>query len=233
MKDLLVITPTRGRPGRLLAMLEATIGRSRADTCVALAYDDDDDSAEDYRKLSEEYAGDERLLWYHGPRNDLTGWTNELALKHAGYYRALASLGDDHRPQTVGWDAELLAAIDRIGGTGFAYGNDLTQREALPTAWVVTSDIVQALRWVCNPACRHYWVDNTVLDIGRGADCLAYLEDVIIMHLHPGWGTAPNDTTYIQGLSQFWERDKQSYHEWCLRQREADIETVKACRQRK
>jgi hypothetical protein len=51
--------------------------------------------------------------------------------------RYLASLGDDHRPRTKGWDRRLIDAIESLGGApGIAYGDDKLQGAALPTAWV-------------------------------------------------------------------------------------------------
>jgi hypothetical protein len=140
-----------------------------------------------------------------GPRNNLAGWTNVLARHLAKDYRALASLGDDHLPRTPGWDLRLLEAIAGMGGTGFAYGNDLLQGAALPTAVVVSSNIVTALGWMCEPSMRHYCIDNVWKDLGEGAGCLAYLPDVIIEHLRPtpptrsrprrtGWTSPPTAT---------------------------------------
>jgi hypothetical protein len=131
MKDLLVITPSRGRPQRLREMLDACLALSAADTDIVVGCDDDLDG---YRELAGRYS-DGRVRWFGGPRTGFAGWTNRLASRytqadpdgdgHLPRYRAFASLGDDHIPRTQGWDKLLLEAIDQMGGSGIAYGNDL------------------------------------------------------------------------------------------------------------
>jgi hypothetical protein len=207
VRDLLVITPSRGRPERLREMLSATLGLSRLDTDVAVAVDDD--QAVMYAGVST----DPNVLWFSGRRDTLAGWTNRLAALYASRYRALASFGDDHLPRTEGWDALLLAAIDAMGGTGIAYGNDLIFGESLPTAPVISSDIVRALGWMCLPSLRHMAVDLAWKDLGLGADCLAYVPEVTIEHVHWCAGKAPLDPVYAESEAGK-EADRESYFSW-------------------
>jgi hypothetical protein len=183
LRDLLVIVPSRGRPGRLTVMLDAALSLSEAETDISVATDDDDPSRGGYEALSGRFA------WHHGPRDTFTGWLNRVALASLGGYRALASLGDDHVPRTQGWDRLLLAAIDQTGGTGIAYGSDLHQGSALATSVVMSSDIAEALGWMSLPGCAHYHTDDACIALGREAGCLAYVPDVVIELMHPAWGT--------------------------------------------
>ena len=50
---------------------------------------------------------------------------------------------------------------------------------------------------MCHPALDHYCVDNIWTDLGRLAECLVYLPDVVIEHLHPCTGKSPLDQTYL------------------------------------
>lgn len=225
MRDLLIITPSRGRPRQLEGMLHDALTNASLQTDVAVAYDNDDDVAkyEALRSAVDKGTTGQRVWWHTGPRNDLTGWTNHLALKYADRYRFLASLGDDHRPQVIGWDRKLT------GAGAIAYGNDLHEGSNLPTAVVIRSDIVKALGWFCLPACRHYWIDNVWKDLGEGAGCLAYCENVVIEHLHPLAGTAPKDNTYVEALDNHFDSDRAAYEAWFRDRRLADIATVKTC----
>lgn len=227
MKDLLVITPTRGRPWRLAEMLDATLSLSQAQTDVAVAYDSDDPASGSYKELSGR--ADDRVHWYSGPQQAMTGWTNHIALERAHEYRALASLSDDHVPRTEGWDSLLLGAIDGMGGTGFAYGNDLLQGANLPTAVVVSSNIVTALGWMAPPEMRHYCIDNVWKDLGDGAGCLAYRPDVTIEHCHPGAGKAVYDATYAEEARRDRE-DQAAYDLWREQERRAAVAVVVALR---
>ena len=220
-RDLLVITPTRGRPGSMKRLADAVAATATCLTDLIFAVDDDDPA-------SLATAG-EKGAWACGPRDTVSGWTNRLALEHAGRYRALASLSDDHVPRTPGWDRLLLDAIDGMGGTGFAYGDDLLQGANMPTAVVVSSAIVTALGWMALPSCRHYWIDTAWKDLGEGAGCLAYRPDVIIEHCHPGAGKAPWDETYASEAALD-AQDKAAYDTWRRDRMAADIATVAAAR---
>lgn len=213
MRDLLVITPSRGRQERLAEMVREVRRTRRADTIIAVAVDSDDPQVSQYARYFTEFCGTD--FWCHlGPRQTMAGWTNDLALRYAGRFRAIASFGDDHVPVTDGWDAELLAAIDAIGGTGISYGNDLFQGRLMPTAPVITTDIVQALGWYCLPGLEHFYVDNVWAALGDAAECLVYRDDVIVEHRHPMAGKARWDATYDQGADLFSHPDRRVFAEW-------------------
>lgn len=233
MKDLLVITPSRGRPGRLGKMLDACLELATADTDVAVGIDDNDDDLDGYREAAANHR--ERIRWFYGPRAGLGEWTNRLAVRYARpgdgdgdrpRYRAFASFGDDHLPRTRGWDERLLAAIDQMGGTGIAYGDDLFMGQNLPTAPVVSADIVAALGWMCEPSLHHMYVDNVWADLGRGADCLAYVPDVVIEHVHFRAGKTPVDQVYATAES-WTETDKAAYLRWRERRMGRDVMRVR------
>lgn len=224
VRDLLVIVPSRGRPEQLRDMVDACLSLSEADTEIAVALDDDDPRRDEAMAL----ISGPRVMIRHGDRDNFTGWSNEIAEKHKGRYRAYASLSDDTVPRTRGWDRLLLEAISAMGGTGIAYGDDLLQRENLPTAPVITCDIVEALGWMCEPSMTHFSIDNVWKDLGEGAGCLAYVPTVIIEHLHPCAGKAPVDQTHRDaGFNMPDHPDSAAYHAWRRDRMAADIATVK------
>ncbi len=246
MRDLLVITPSRGRPERLQEMIEACLSLSEAETDIAVANDDDDlydlTQYTDPRQFWQ-FGQFKRVIWHHGPRTSLSAWTNRLAALYTGRYseyralggpvatlprdeyRAFASLGDDHVPRTPGWDRLLLEAIDDIGGEGIAYGDDLHQGRRLPTAPVISAGIVEALGWLCEPSLRHMYLDDVWRDLGSAAMCLAYRADVVIEHCHPDAGKAVADGTYAESLAGT-EADRQAYQRWRAERMTADVAKV-------
>lgn len=224
MRDLLVITPSRGRPHRLRAMIGACLSLAEADTDIAVATDDDDPATG-----PDAVPRMPGILLFRGPRDTLTGWTNKIAAGHAGQYRAFASLGDDHVPRTPGWDGLLLEALDEMNdyGEGIAYGNDLHQGERLPTAPVISSGIIAALGWMCEPSLRHMYVDDVWRDLGRAAGCLAYAPGVVIEHCHPDAGKAAGDLVYAASAAGA-EADREAYGRWRRERMPADVAAVRA-----
>lgn len=110
----------------------------------------------------------------------------------------LGVLGDDNRFRSVAWDIEFMGALE---SGGIAWGDDGVQGERLPTAWFMTLNIVKALGWVANPALNHFYLDNSVLELGRAANCLHYLPDIKIEHLHFSFGKSALDETYVHTMA--------------------------------
>lgn len=215
MPDLVVITPTRGRPRQFAELLEAV--RTTTDGRVqVLGLVDNDDP---------QFAGYDRLgaFLISGARRSLSAWTNEGATYVLGggfggwadKPRYLASLGDDHRPRGA-WDLKLIEAIEGLpGGVGIAYGNDLLQGERLPTAWVVSADVVRAVGWMMLPTCEHMYVDAAVLELGKAAGRIVYRPDVVIEHLHPAAGKASMDDSYRESNAPArFEADLRAFEAW-------------------
>ena len=227
MRDLTVIVPSRGRAERLREMLAAALELSRADTLIAVASDEDDPAHEAYDALLTPHARAGRVQWTCGQRRTLSGWTNLIAAQHAPGSRALASFGDDHVPRTEGWDRLLLDAIGGMGGTGIAYPDD-RRRSDIPEAVVISSDIVTALGWMCEPSLAHFYIDDAWADLGRGAGCIAYVPDAVVEHMH--YRTRPEgarDATYAEAEAGG-TRDRQAYERWRASRMAADVATVRS-----
>jgi hypothetical protein len=197
--DLLVICVTRGRPHSVPDLWDAWTATSDGRADLLFAVDDDDPALGEYQALSgylARHSGPRGPLWGARPRLRLAGTLNAVALKYAGTYRMLGSWGDDHRPRTPHWDTRMVEAIDGMGGTGVAYGDDLLQGERIPTAVAMSSDIVTALGYMAIPGPAHLCIDMAWLDWGKAIGKVAYLPDVVIEHCHPAAGTAPMDAGY-------------------------------------
>jgi hypothetical protein len=221
--DLLVIVPSRGRPQNVARLLDAVHAAAKMATHVHVAVDDDDAELERYQYVMKQAAGDGDLITT-GPRKGLAAWTNEIAVSRAREYPFLASLGDDHVPYTPGWDKALIRAIVETGGTGFSYPWDGT-REDIPEAVVVSSDIVQALGWMCEPSLSHWFVDNVWADLGRGAGCLRHLRAVKVEHAWKGDQTSRESSETLTA-------DRDAYYAWRRSQRmQQDVDTVISLRE--
>lgn len=188
MSDLVVIVPSRGRPGNIRRLREAWLETATAASLV-VAVDDDDPTLDGYFEVAD------RRGFVVAPRRGLAGTLNEQALALADSYRYLGFCGDDHVPRTHGWDKRIVDTLDELG-TGICYGNDLFQGERLPTAVFLTADIVRAVGYLCPPGLRHMYLDNVWKAWGEGIGRLRYLPDVTIEHVHPHAGKGEADTTY-------------------------------------
>lgn len=217
MIDLVTIVPTRSRPEAVERVVAAWQATGALDEGAELLFvvDRDDPRCDEYRAalitcpigVTGAYAD----VW-----RPLVPKLNTIAtgLAVGRYAYAVGFAGDDHLPRTPGWVGRYLAALRRMG-TGIVFCDDGYQGENIPTQWAMTADIVRALGRMVPAPVDHLYCDNAVRDLGRGADRLTYLPDVLIEHMHPVAGKAPSDAQYdrVNGREQY-RHDRAAYRGW-------------------
>lgn len=216
-KRLLVIVPSRKRPKACDELLrEFQANSDNADILFGL--DDDDKS-----QYSPEVLAHAEI----NPRLRMGGTLNLLALKNADIYEFIGFMGDDHRPRTKGWDTQLCDAIGDKAGV--AYGNDLLQGANLPTAVVLSSEIIRKIGYMVPPTLVHMYMDNFWRDFGDKLGNLKYLDDVIVEHLHYLAGKAVNDLQYQEvNSASVYENDRIAYELYLAGQFDKDLLKVKS-----
>src|SRR5215469_6209278 len=75
MRDLLVVTPTRGRPDRVRLLANAISRTATHQTDLILGLDDDDPTAEGVMEHLQVYPN---VKFMRGPRAGLGPWTNTM-----------------------------------------------------------------------------------------------------------------------------------------------------------
>jgi hypothetical protein len=216
--DLVIITPSRERPERLVEMYDAVRDMSTLDTHLVVCVDDDDPRLTDYRRL----ANLPGLSLWTGERRSLSGWTNHAAerlLDSDEPPRFLASLGDDHLPRTPGWDRVLVHAIENLGGLlgGWSWGKDGLRADLLPTYWAVSAPVARRLGYVMLSACEHMYVDNAVRDLAQASQRAVICPDVLVEHVHPvnPAHRALWDASYEHSnRREQYDRDRRAYERW-------------------
>src|SRR5678810_656567 len=154
--ELTILTPSRGRPRNAAKMYEAFRETCTADTKLVILVDEDDPT------LSVYYTMLNGVGQVNVVKPSKRGMVEAL---HQGYVAfepyigfAVGFLGDDHLPRTVGWDTKYLETLHELG-TGFVYGDDLLQGEAIATEIAMTADIPKTLGYICPPEFDHLCVD--------------------------------------------------------------------------
>lgn len=210
MSDLVVIVPSRGRPGAVAELAAAFRETCTASTCLVFAMDKGESFEDAYDVACAEASSpgmavlpvvvDGEPASMVNALNGATQWVL------TGDVKVIAFMGDDHRPRTKGWDAAYLAALAEK--PGFVYGNDLLQGANLPTQVAMSAEVVRALGWMAPPTLVHLAVDNWWLELGQAADCITYLPDVVVEHLHPIAHKAKWDEGYKRvNAPEMYQRD--------------------------
>ena len=218
MPDLLVIVPSRGRPGNVRRLWDRMRQTCRGDTRLLVSRDYDDPAWDEYP------VGPMRqtLIGVRG----VVAHFNAAAEGYASGFRFIGALGDDFLPGTDAWDTEIMEALAE---TPLAYGNErFPGREPGESICHIfmRSEVVKALGYVGPPQFKHMFVDNCWAAWGRACG-ITYLDDVVMEHLHPHAGKATHDDTYARS-APFLGPDAQAWDAYQADGLAADIEKIKA-----
>lgn len=188
MRNLVVLVPSRNRPGNIADLIKS-FDETETESDLIVIVDDDEPQMDEYLKQGCD------VLMVQKQGKGMAKPLNFAANLFADKYRHFAFLGDDHRPRTKNWDVEFINKLDELG-TGLVYGNDLLQGENLATAVAMTGNIVKELGGMVPQNMIHLYLDNFWMTLGKDLSALAYLPEVILEHLHPVAGKAEWDEGY-------------------------------------
>jgi hypothetical protein len=204
---LLVMVPTRGRRAQCERLLESFTATAGPETDLLFITDPDDDS---YQGM--DWGGAACAVL--DPREFLSGKLNKTAMSFADDYPVLMWAGDDHVFRTEKWDAIMLASLEDLGGSGWVYPDD-RRRNDVPEIWMCSSDVVKALGWFANPAVEHYYLDNSIAELGKRAGLIRWCPQAVIEHLHYSvCAQTEHDAVYSETEAAFGEKDLAAWQEW-------------------
>jgi len=218
-----VVVPSRGRPENAERLAKAFID-TNVDADLYFIVDNDDPKWNEYAKNENIKClpADNKTGGCAASLN--TGVVYLLDFAKFPLYDYFVFMGDDHLPRTQNWDKAFIQALGI--NTGIAYGDDLLQGENLPTAFVMSRDLVVELQGMTFPGCIHLFFDNFVKQLGIDLNYLKYLPQVIIEHLHPVAGKAEMDEGYARVNQPKWyEEDLLALQKYLRSQEYADLVT--------
>lgn len=223
--DILILVPTRGRPGALPELIQAWRDTgAEAHLWFCIDFDDPEEMA--YITAYYDSKPSKNMHIASTERLRLAGTLNYWAADALPDFKAIGFMGDDHRPRTKGWDQRFAECLS--GGAGVVYGNDLLVGDRFPTAVCMTSDIPDTLGYFCPPGFTHLCLDLVWKDWGVGMGRITYLDDVVIEHMHPANGKAEFDDRYAEVNSEAMvSLDTKAYVDYCEHALASDIEKLK------
>lgn len=218
MKTNLVILPSRSRPEKVDTAVKALLQHSRiSDIIIAI----DDDQRELYPPI-------EGVRFEVNERLRMNGTLNRVAFRHAEQYQTIYFLGDDHVVRTLGWDELLFSSIKKRG-YGLAYGDDKLQGKNLPTAVMMSSNIIRILGFMAPPELIHLYMDNFWLELGKRLDCIDYVPEAIIEHMHFSANKSEKDLYYTEvNSSEMYSKDQASFKIYLNKRFDDDIALLKS-----
>jgi len=227
--SLCMIVPSKGRPGNASRLLHA-VNETAGDELERLVFaiDDQEPLAAEYRAVIPREEGWDwaDVVQVEAKPQRVGPVLNALAAQCADHCDYLGFMGDDHLPRSQFWDEKLVAALN--GRPGVAYGNDLIQSEKLPTACVISAEIVHSLGYMCPPGQEHLYLDDFWKLLGEAVGNLVYCPDVVIEHLHPTVGKAEYDQYYrVNNDVGQYSRDEAAYQQFLVSTWPSDLVRLK------
>lgn len=191
MRDLLLVVPSRGRPGNIRRLCDAMASTCTGDTTLVVGLDADDPARDQYPREPPKIIMD-------GMRR-VVPWINYLALMFWGQYRCIGHIGDDNVPMTKGWDSAMIEALE---DTPFAFANDLYPRApgSLSCHVFTRAEVIRALGYFGPPNIQHMYVDVAWMAWGKACG-ITYLHDVVIEHRHYTTGKSAADQSYHESTN--------------------------------
>lgn len=203
--DVVVLVPVLGRPhrvGPLLESLSASLTPSGPTVRpLFLVSQNDRATAVEIRR----HNADHLICRWLPDRAD-------YALKvNYGYRESkeeFVFVGADDLAFRSGWVDVALAVFD-ARDVGVVGTNDLSHRarQQHSTHSLVCRGYVEMWGGTCDASgdvyCElydHQFVDDELLATARGRGCYAFAADSVVEHLHPHWGKAEEDATYVKAL---------------------------------
>jgi hypothetical protein len=209
--ELLMIVPTRGRPQNARDLYTSWMATVTGSSQLLFVVDEDDPQLESYRTQMAWMLNAQLLI---GPRLRMVGSLNAAATSQGVQCKYVGFMGDDHRPRTLGWDAQFIEVLAKSPAS-IVYGNDLLQGEKMATAVAMTSDIVLTLGYMVPSSLIHLCADLVWCEWGKALGTLTYLDTVVLEHMHPANGKAINDAGYREVNSgEMIKADSEAYYEY-------------------
>jgi len=214
--DLVVIIPSRGRPGDVERMALAFAETGADEVAVVWAIEADDPEADAYEAAVAEwfaFGTVERLA--AGNMVRAINLASAAVLDDLDPY-AIAVLNDDHVPRTAGWHTQLVNALRTFHpAVGMVYPDDGHQGKKLSTVWAVSSEWVRLLNRMIPARVEHLYADNAMMNLAESAGCVTYLPSVLIEHMHPAAGKAADTAQYREVNSrEANRRDRATFTHW-------------------
>lgn len=183
---------------------------------------------EDQRQLYSDIEGVQTIVVPASYGNTSTAKQNYIVEKklYQGYF-TLSGIDDDTIVTTDGWDL-LLSLPLKAKGYGVSWGNDTIQNGRVPTKWTITTNIIDALGFLCPPGLIHLFIDDFLARIGQELNSAHYAPHVMLEHHHWLNKKAEMDATYMENSTQeVWAHDERVFTEYMTGQFHDDIAKVK------
>jgi len=213
-----VLTPIRKRINDLHLFVESHRNTTKGNSVIIFGIDDDDHTYDQFMKDNPEF------IYEINPGMKSLPYLNFLAKKYYKEYKYLSYGEDDERFISDNWEESIISSLEEFK-IGVVYPNDNLNKEALVGFPFLSSNIVEALGFMCPEKLNFLWPDYFWKKVGEEIGRIKYLPDVMIEHHHFITGKREkdeiSDIVQSHGLS-----DMHIYNDYLANHFHADMQKI-------
>jgi hypothetical protein len=151
---------------------------------------------------------------------------NVHCLDIANEYKYVGFIGDDIVFRTL-WESQFISWLS-TQKYALAFANDLVHTTGgLATHPFITSNMIRALGFFGCPAVGHHYFDNYWESMASTVGTRKFFPQIIMEHMHPIVGKAPQDEMFHKIESKF-EENYLKFNEYMKKNFENDVKKVLA-----
>ena len=103
----------------------------------------------------------------------------------------------------------------------------MLQGKQLATAVMISSNIVEILGYMAPPKLIHLYMDNFWMSLGKALNCLTYVPEAVIEHMHYVAGKSEKDEQYAEvNSSEMYKKDQDTFVEYVKNDLKPDLEKL-------
>lgn len=188
-----ILVPSRGRPDNVSRLYRSLAETTEGEWELLVRLDEDDERRNGYDHPPHQTN-------VTAPRALMSQLWNDLVPYALG--DVLMMGGDDIAFSTPGWDALVRGALPE-DGIAVVHGNDLSPNSAtIGSHPFVSRTWVETLGYLTPPYFESDYADLWLTEVADALNRRVYLPQVVIEHLHPGFGKAEWDSTYQERIDR-------------------------------
>lgn len=199
MKILLKM-PSRGRPDKLISILQQYLEYAAdKDNIYILISLDSDDPTVSSDLLLKLYKLHDKMGIHVGKSGGKIFACNR-DMEYADIWDILVLASDDMHPEVRGWDSILRYEMQRLYPDldGVLWFSDGFQKEKLDTMCILGKKYYDRFGYIYHPSYKSIFCDNEFTLVASHLNKISYSPQILFRHMHPYFGNAFVDETYIE-----------------------------------
>lgn len=127
-------------------------------------------------------------------------------------YDYYAFMADDLVIHTKDFDKRIIEIFEANPHIEIIYWNDRIHKEKYCNHWTMRASTVKRIGFFALPTCKHMYIDNFWMTVGKDTNSIYYADDIDIEHKHWSAGAEMDDTYRLTSNEETMRHDETAYN---------------------